>query len=499
MDIFSAAKIGDTAQVVAILTAEPERVNRTSDRQRTALHYACREGHADTVLALLEAGADTNCLVYPNKEITLPRTLASERGHDNVVAVLDDWSVRGQPDTASSDGEDVCAAASAGDLERLGRLLARNIDSLNATDGQGNTALHRAVEQRHRHTARFLLDLGADTERTNTDALRPLHLAFAKNPFGGLKSDLATAGLLVGHGAQSDFWIACALGDLNEMEKFATAAPEAIHKKHPSHPLTIASMLGQLEAVTWLLQHGADPDAPRILDPKDPVSYKEHGAPLLFATINQHREVVRALLEAGADPNTTLMATANAASEAYQNGFDDIAADLFKYGGIPDTSACLARGNMAAVMQAFHYDPERASKQLLTKHDPDIVRICLQHNPQLTPAEQFKALFDLMRENSDDIESARKRAHIMGMLLEYGFDPNVRDQENMSLLHRTVGCMWRGRWMNSQEVMIEFSKVLLSYGADINPVDDDLRSTPIAWHARYGHDLVVAYLLSQGA
>jgi ankyrin repeat protein len=193
------------------------------------------------------------------------------------------------------------------------------------------------------------------------------------------------------------------------------------------------------------------------------------------------------------------MATPNAASEAYKRGYEDIAADLFSYGGIPDANACLARGNYAAVLQGFLYDPEVASKQLLTLGNPDLVRTCLQHEPKFTPSEQFKILFDYMRLNSSDIQRARERAQIMNMLLDYGFDPNLRDQENMSLLHRAVGCMWRGRWMNSQDVMIVFTDILLDHGADINAKDDDLKSTPLAWHARYGHEQVVGFLLSRGA
>ena len=104
-----------------------------------------------------------------------------------------------------------------------------------------------------------------------------------------------------------------------------------------------------------------------------------------------------------------------------------------------------------------------------------------------------------MRVNSGDLDMAKYRSGILAMMLEYGFDPNLRSQENMSLLHRTVGCMWRGRWMNSEEVMIEFTRVLLDHGADINARDDDLQSTPLAWHARYGHGKVVDYLLSRGA
>ena len=103
-----------------------------------------------------------------------------------------------------------------------------------------------------------------------------------------------------------------------------------------------------------------------------------------------------------------------------------------------------------------------------------------------------------MRANTDDMEQALRSSSLLQMYLGYGFDPNLRDQENVTLLHRTMGCMWRGRWMNSQEVMIEFIRVLLDHGADPNLRDDDIKSTPIAWHARYGHDKVVEYLLSRG-
>ena len=302
-----------------------------------------------------------------------------------------------------------------------------------------------------------------------------------------------------GRGARCDLWTAAALGDVARLEELAAADPAAIHRDHPSCPLTIAATAGQLGPVQWLLDHGADPDATRVVDAETPHPYEERGAPLLFAALHQHGGVVRVLLEAGADPNGSMMACPSATSAAYERGHDDIAADLFRYGGVPDTVSCLARGNYAAVVQAFRYDPEGASKSLLTSKDADMVRLCLRHRPQLTEAEQFSAMFELMRVNSGDLDMAKYRSGILAMMLEYGFDPNLRSQENMSLLHRTVGCMWRGRWMNSEEVMIEFSRVLLDHGADINARDDDLQSTPLAWHARYGHGKVVDYLLSRGA
>ncbi len=338
MDLFAAAKTGDTAQVTAILVDDPRSARHFNDRNRTALHYATREGHADVVQILLEAGADPNSVVYPNKEVTLPRTLASERGHTDVVAILDAWTARSTPETASSIGGEICAAATAGNIERI-RELCKEPDALRATDFRGNTALHLAAEQGHRQLVLVLLDLGADPEALNTSAQKPIHLALSKNPYGTSKADLATAGLLLGHGAQCDFWTACALGDLVKINELGTDDSDAIHQHHPSYPITIAAALGHLDAVKWLLANNADPDAPRLWDPDALNPHLEYGAPILFATRNQHRAVVRTLLEAGANPNTTLIATANAPSEAYQNGYDDIAADLFRYGGIPDASS----------------------------------------------------------------------------------------------------------------------------------------------------------------
>jgi len=494
-NLFDAALDGDTPQVQALLGEHPDLVNAENERKRTALHYAAREGHAGTVRVLLEAGADPNCVVYPNKEITNPRTLADARGHEAVVAVFDQWVEAHLPSTASGLGTTLCAAVRAHDRGRVDGLLSEP-EAMRPTDADGNTALHVAAEVGWRSLVLDCLDRGADPDARNRRDLAPVHAALSKHPFEALP-DLVTAGLLLGRGAAWDLWVASALGDVDAIERLAADAPSDIHRDHPSYPLTIAAHAGQQAAVRRLLDLGADPDAPRMLPGATP--YREIGAPVHFATLHNHIAVVRTLLEAGANPNTTLMAAGSAPSSAYQSGFDELADLLFRHGGVPDTGACLARGNRAAVLQAFRYDATAASKQLLGCGDPDIVACCLRYSPQLTPREQFILIFNYMRLNNDDMDEARHRAAIIRQLLEYGLDPNVKDQESMSLLHRAVGCMWRGRWMNSQDVMIEFSRTLLDGGADINAKDDDLQSTPIAWHARYGHDKVVEYLLSQGA
>jgi len=56
-DIFMASRVGDTARLAAILTADPEAVGSRDVWSATALYYAALCGHLGAVQLLLEAGA----------------------------------------------------------------------------------------------------------------------------------------------------------------------------------------------------------------------------------------------------------------------------------------------------------------------------------------------------------------------------------------------------------------------------------------------------------
>jgi hypothetical protein len=84
--LVDAAKDGDTKMVRELVAAGVD-VNHTKegDEGRTALFKAAREGHLDTVQALIDAGADVD------KEKTdggTPLTIAAYEGHLEVVKVL---------------------------------------------------------------------------------------------------------------------------------------------------------------------------------------------------------------------------------------------------------------------------------------------------------------------------------------------------------------------------------------------------------------------------
>jgi ankyrin repeat protein len=73
-------------------------------------------------------------------------------------------------------------------------------------------------------------------------------------------------------------------------------------------------------------------------------------------------------------------------------------------------------------------------------------------------------------------------------LLENGMDPNHMNWHRFTLLHHMAA-----------EGEIAKAKLLLGHGAEIEPIDDEYRSTPLGVAARWGQSAMVRLLLERGA
>lgn len=239
--------------------------------------------------------------------------------------------------------------------EELARLLASDPALVSRRDAEGHGLLLLAVQERSRALVEVLLAAGADPNAATDDGWAPLHQAAYGEPpareVGGQRPSLEVMETLLAAGAdptaesrgsggtpllQALFWghrilaerlgrdhvvprnlrTAAGLGRLDLLEAFFAAdgslRPEAGHRRgyaapHSGFPdftpgdsadeiladaLVYAAGNGRLEAVDWLLDRGADPDAH---------PYQETA---LFAAVrNGHAEVVQRLLERGADVN----------------------------------------------------------------------------------------------------------------------------------------------------------------------------------------------------
>jgi len=81
-----------------------------------------------------------------------------------------------------------------------------------------------------------------------------------------------------------------------------------------------------------------------------------------------------------------------------------------------------------------------------------------------------------------------KHTAIAELLLDNGMNPNHRTWQEVRLLHDMA-----------QDGDIPKARLLLDHGAEIDPIDEEYRSTPLGLAARWGHREMVAFLLSRRA
>ena len=73
-------------------------------------------------------------------------------------------------------------------------------------------------------------------------------------------------------------------------------------------------------------------------------------------------------------------------------------------------------------------------------------------------------------------------------LMEKGMNPNTMSWHHVTLLHDMA-----------QKADLKKAELLINYGADINPIEEEYQSTPLGMAARWGQTEMVEYLLKKGA
>src|SRR5882672_5940409 len=116
-----AAAAGDAPTLRRLLDGDPT-LSRRGYFYTPPIHFAVREGHAEIVQLLLDAGADSEWNGYYGDSLI---EMARERGHDAVAATLERARDR-QGETRPAETRTYHAihlAAEAGDLRRVRELL----------------------------------------------------------------------------------------------------------------------------------------------------------------------------------------------------------------------------------------------------------------------------------------------------------------------------------------------------------------------------------------
>jgi len=307
--LVEAAETGD----LATLAAAPDLSERKPPYGWTLLHVAAHAGQLDAVKLLVERGLDVNAREEGDNsyamhwaaaegQLEVVRALADAGG--DVIGAGDDHALEviGWATCFGECHDDVAEfLVSRGARHHVFSAIAMGLrDELRAEDvtrrmsrnEDHQTPLHFAVARDRPELVARLLELGADplavdgsgrgiADYANTpDADRAVMEAIRRLTLAEL--DSARRGVRPPRMTRNDMIAALALGDFDLAER-ATRAPG----EHAAQLLPLMSQRGDLAAVCFLLERGADPDA---------------GEPLHLAASRGHTEVLHALLAAGADP-----------------------------------------------------------------------------------------------------------------------------------------------------------------------------------------------------
>jgi len=191
--------------------------------------------------------------------------------------------------------------------------------------------------------------------------------------------------------------------------------------------------------VRWLLEHGADVN----------LSWGElDDSPLHIAAQRWNAQMAEALVQRGADIHRRRKDGRTPFAVAELQGNREVAAWLLEHGAKDDLSAldrfvaACARGDRPTAEAMLRQSPDLRG-QLQTEH----------HLMTQVPAERGDAV-------------------VLETMLACGFDPDVKDGEGITALHRAA---MGGR---AQAV-----RVLLKHGASVNALDGFVRGTPLVWAA----------------
>lgn len=519
-----AVRASDVVRVRAMLEVRPELVNTVMawNDEHTALHYAVLGRMPAMVRVLMEYGADPRAGISPHTDATRALTIATERGYDEIVAVIQEEERRREAGRPLEDEvhAELREAMRSGDEARALAILERRPDLVGVPNPQDEqTPLLMASAMLVPGVTTWLLDHGADVNRRATDGFTPLDLVGRWSSASERTERLAgVARLLRERGAQLTARSAVILADeafLRAQHAQATlaAAPPDDH----GGLLGLAVEYDRPEVLKLLLDLGLDPNARARVEGIEEEAFT-WGMPLWHCARHGKYEMARMLLERGADPNGQVYASGTPVSEAYGQCDEKMIALLERFGGRSNAAvagmyrrADLARrllaeeGATSLPDDGFGSGPvaEQLLRAAARGGDPEILRMAMER-------------VDMPRGD------ARWAAHLMGplemwnhgpwpwahhewdrrdyltcfmMILEQCGPPNVRLRFGTTVLHEVAASLPHV----TPAERVAFATMLLDAGARTDLRDDLLKSTPLGWACRWGRAELVKLLLERGA
>jgi ankyrin repeat protein/thymidine kinase len=396
---------GNLKVITRILQTNKDFVNLQDINGMSPLHIAIDKGNADVVNLLLDAKANIEQL---DRNGNSPLLIAVQKGHLEIVTTL------------------------------LRKGANANCHNKNHT-----TPLIFAVNQNCMPMVQVLLDAGADPSKSQINKVYPIHIA-AKN---------------------GDILILKAL--LRAGSSFITGASVNCQNKEGVTPLFLAAQNGHIDAVTILLNVGADPNQRE---------YNKLTA-LHQAATNGHLKIVNLLIGLVLDPNIQDVKDETPLMKALYDGHEDIVKVFLQDNRIN--------------LRLKRIDGKTALDFARDKNYPNLVELITKKITEENLNENEQS-YD-QKNQSDPINEFFKSA-VNGDLTSFSkilkdnkHFLNIKDDEGFSALHLAI---FRNR--------IEIVKSYLDAGGHHSPLDKE-GFTPVLFAITLKKTEIIEMLLYAGA
>ena len=342
----------------------------------------------------------------------------------------------------------IADAAMAKDTATVRKLLKEGVD-VNASQGDGMTALHWAALNGDAELASMLLYAGANLgAKTRIGGYTPLHLA----------AQVGNAAVIA--------------------PLIAAGAPVATATTTGATALMQASHAGSTDAVRMLLENGADPNVKELANGQ---------TALMFAAAADRVDVVKLLLSRGADVAITSrvedFSALTMTNDADQNG-------------VPRPAVAVPAGapNVPGVTRGFNYN------ELIGKHGGlAALHFAARQGALPTIEALIKGGADVNQRGAGDQTTPVLVAAINGhfdavnYLLDHGADPNLASLGGVTPLYAVINVQWQPRsfypqpraYLQQKTGYLELMTKLLDKGADPN-----VRTNRNTWFTQYNFDLL---------
>jgi ankyrin repeat protein len=518
-----AVRGGDATQVRAMLKSRPELVHMdmAPNDEHRALHYAVLHRAPEMVRLLMEHGADARKGIYPHRDATSALTIATERGYDEIVAIIREAEQRraaagsGLNTVAAPAPDKLFDAISRGDNAAAIAMLEAEPAAMHSCNRDGWTPLQVAAESLNEQLVEWLLQRGADVNRRGPGGRTALNLAAGlktvREPRHDAEQFALVAGMLRRHGAPLTARSAVALGET----EWIRALPKPIED---DGLLTIAVKHDRPQMLALLLELGLDPDERMRVEGLDEAVFS-WGTPLWHCAGRGKHAMAEILLTHGADPNGRVYASGSPVFQAYGQRDWKMVELLERYGGAAEpTTAGLYRRTELAKRMLWDRPPGLSASEdnpsagkTLPEHllwgaacggDPEIVRMALEHVDWARDDPRWYAILEqplrIWNHGSGHWASPEwdRGAYLtcFRLVLER-CDANVRGRFGLRILHDVAG----SRGHVTAEERVAFATMLLDAGAKMDVRDELLNSTPLGWACRWGRAELVELLLARGA